>query len=84
MDSDKKIIVGFKTVVLGLCLYIVELLSLPVFGALQKAQTGGSGFYSDFWAYAGELPYPVIFALTGLIIALGAAFLFWGCREKKK
>lgn len=83
MGQDRKIIVGFKTIVLGLCLYIVELLSLPVFGALQKEQVGGSGFYSDFWAYAGVMPYPLIFVLTGLVIALGIFFLLWGCREKK-
>lgn len=68
MEKDKKIIIGFKTIILGLCLYIVELLFLPIFGAFQKAQVSGDGFYSDFWMYAGKQPYPLIFVLTGIII----------------
>lgn len=81
--NDNKIIFGFKTIILGLCLYIVELLSLPIFGALQKAQVSGVGFYSDFWKYAGEQPYPIIFILTAVIIVMGVAFVFWGLKEKK-
>lgn len=50
---DRKVIIGFKTIILGLCLYVIELLFLPVFGTLQKAQVSGDGFYSDFWKYAG-------------------------------
>ena len=81
---DRKVIVGFKTVILGLCLYVIELLSLPVFGALQKAQVSGDGFYSDFWRYAGEQPYPIIFMLTGIILVLGIVFMVLGYREEKK
>ena len=65
MEKDKKIMIGYKTIILGLCLYIVELLYLPVFGALQKTQVSGNGFYSDFWKYTGQQPYPIIFLLTG-------------------
>lgn len=83
MEKESKIIVGFKTVVLGLCLYIIELLSLPVFGILQKMQTSGDGFYSDFWKYAGVQPYPVIFILTGIVIVLGIALIILGYKDKK-
>lgn len=83
MEKDKKIIIGFKTIILGLSLYIVELLSLPIFGTLQKAQVSGEGFYSDFWKYAGNQPYPIIFILTGIIIVMGIAFMVLGYREKK-
>lgn len=79
----KKIIIGFKTIILGLSLYIVELLSLPIFGTLQKAQVSGEGFYSDFWKYAGNQPYPIIFILTGIIIVMGIVFMVLGYREKK-
>lgn len=82
MDKEK-IKIGFKTVILGLCLYIVELLSLPVFGTLQKIQTGGDRFYSDFWLYAEKQPYPIIFIITGIVIVLGIALIFWGYKEKK-
>ena len=75
--------IGFKTVILGLCLYIVELLSLPVFGTLQKIQTGGDCFYSDFWLYAGKQPYPIIFIITGIVIVLGIAFIICSYKEKK-
>lgn len=84
MEKDRKIIVGFKTIVLGLCLYVIELMYLPVFGILQKAQVSGDGFFLDFWKYTGEQPYPVIFILTGIIVALGIAFMVLGYREKRK
>ena len=83
MEKDKKIMIGYKTIILGLCLYIVELLYLPVFGALQKTQVSGNGFYSDFWKYTGQQPYPIIFFLTGIIIVMGIAFIIWGYKEKK-
>ncbi len=84
MEVDRKIIVGFKTIVLGLFLYVIELLSLPVFGTLQKAQVNGDGFYSDFWKYAGKQPYPIIFVLTGIIVVMGIVLVFLGYKEKKK
>ena len=83
MEKDKKIMIGYKTIILGLCLYIVELLYLTVFGALQKTQVSGNGFYSDFWKYTGQQPYPIIFLLTGIIIVMGIAFIIWGYKEKK-
>ena len=83
MEKDKKIMIGYKTIILGLCLYIVELLYLPVFGALQKTQVSGNGFYSDFWKYTGQQPYPIIFLLTGITIGMGIAFIIWGYKEKK-
>ena len=82
MEKDRKVIIGFKTIIWGLSLYIVELLALPVFGRLQKAQVDGNGFHSDFWAYAGEQPYPTVFILTGVIIVLGAAFMILGCKGR--
>jgi len=76
--SGGKFIVGFKTVILGLCLYILEFLTLPVFGTLQKLQVDAQSFHSDFWEYAGEQPYPIIFALTGIIVVLGAFLMISG------
>lgn len=84
MEMDRKIVVGFKTIILGLCFYVIELLSLPVFGALQKAQVNGDGFYSDFWKYAGEQPYPIIFVLTGMMVVLGIVFMVLAYKDKKK
>lgn len=83
MEKDRKIIIGFKAVIWGLSLYIAELLSLPLFGTLQKAQVDRNGFHSDFWAYAGEQPYPTVFILTGVIIVLGTALIILGYKEKK-
>ncbi len=82
-----KFITGFKTVILGLSLFILEFLTLPVFGTLQKLQVSAQGFHSDFWEYAGEQPYPIIFALTGIIVVLGALLMISGwisdCKGKK-
>lgn len=83
MEMDKKIIVGFKTIIWGLCLYVIELLSFPIFGTLQKAQVSGDGFYSDFWMYAGAQPYPTIFILTGIVVVLGIVFVVLGYKEKR-
>lgn len=78
MGRDKKIIIGFKTIIWGLSLYILELLFLPIFGTLQKEQVNGRGFYSDFWKYAGMQPYPAVFILTGIIVVLGVGFMISG------
>ena len=59
MEMDRKIIVGFKTIVLGLCLYVIELLSLPVFGTLQKAQVNGDGFILIFGSMRGNNLIPL-------------------------
>lgn len=82
-SNEKRIIVGFKTIILGICLYIVELLSLPIFGILQKNQVNGDGFYSDFWKYTASQPYPTIFVLTGMMIVFGIIFMISGCRRQK-
>jgi hypothetical protein len=81
--GERKMIVGFKTIILGLLLYIVELLLLPVFGTLQKIQVNGQGFHSDFWKYTGEQPYPIILILTGIIILMGASLFSMGYKEMK-
>lgn len=82
--SERQIIIGFKTVVLGLCLYIIELLSLPIFGYLQKLQVSGQGFYSDFIKYMSKQPYPLIFTITGAIVIMGIIFMFLGFEGKKE
>ena len=74
---------GFKTIVLGLCLLIFELLMLPVFGTLQRLQVSGDGFYTDFMQYIGTQPYPIILFLTAIIILLGIGLMIVGFREEK-
>lgn len=79
----RQILMGFKTIVLGLCLFIVELLSLPIFGNLQRIQVSGSGFYADFMLYASQQPYPLIFTITGIIVIMGMVWIGLGYRGKK-
>lgn len=81
--NERQIIIGFKTVILGLCLYIVELLFLPIFGHFQKLQVSAQGFQSNFIEYASYQPYPLIFILTGIIVIIGIAFITLGYREMK-
>lgn len=86
MESTKKeqrILLGFKTIIGGIVLYIMELLSLPIFGVLQKVQVSGDGFKTDFWKYVSYQPYPTIFVLTGAIIVLGLVLLLSGAAEKR-
>lgn len=80
----KQIATGFRTMILGLCLFVLELLSLPVFGALQKLQVSGNGFYTDYMKYAGLQPYPLIFMLTAVIVVLGAVWMALGFAGQKK
>ena len=81
-NGGEKIFAGLKLIVLGICLYIFELLSLPVFGVLQKIQVSGQGFKTDFMKYASVQPYPLVFILTGIIVVVGIALIYWGHKEK--
>ncbi len=81
---EKQIITGFKTIILGLVLLIVELLSVPIFGVLQKLQVNGQGFQDNFMEYVSWFPYPIIFFITALIILFGAIFLITGYKSKSK
>ncbi len=80
----RQILLGFRTIVLGLCLLIMELLSLPIFGYFQKLQVSGQGFYSNFMDYASKQPYPLMFALTSLIVVMGIVFMVLGYRGRKQ
>lgn len=81
--KERQIIVGFRTTVLGLVLFIIELLWLPVYGALQRYQVNGNGFYEDFMKYACKQPYPLVFMLTAIIIILGISFIVLGYRTEE-
>jgi len=82
--GQEKVLLGIKTIVLGLVLYVLEFLSLPIFGAIHKAQVDGQGFYSDFWKYVGTQPYPAMFITTAVIVALGIFVLVSGCKDMKQ
>lgn len=81
--ANKQINLGFKTIVAGLIMLVLEFMFLPVFGILQKAHVNGSGFYSAFIKYAGMQPMPIIFGITVAIIVVGIAFLTLGLYSKK-
>lgn len=82
--NEWKIQTGFKTIILGICLYILELLTLPVFALIQKSLVDGNGFFTNCWKYVGEKPYPMVFLLTGIIIMIGVVLVFLGYKEKDK
>lgn len=81
--AHKQITMGFKTVVTGLIMLVLEFLFLPFLGTMQKAQVNGQGFYSDFIRYAAYPPMPAIFKLTGAVIAAGLCFILIGYLSKK-
>lgn len=81
---EKQIIIGFKTTILALVMFVIELLSLPIYGALQKLQVNGQGFYSEFINYAFQQPYSLIFFITGIIAICGIFFIIIGYRTKNK
>ncbi len=82
--GQEKLLLGVKTIVLGLVLYVLEFLSLPIFGAIHKAQVDGNGFYSDFWKYVDTQPYPAMFVATAIIVLIGIVLLVSGFNDTKK
>lgn len=75
---------GFKTIVVGLVMLVLEYMFLPIFGSIQKAHVNGQGFYSDFIKYAGMQPMPIIFTITAAIIVVGIIFMVLGLYNKKR
>ncbi len=81
--ANKQVNLGFKTVVAGLIMLVLEFMFLPVFGALQKAHVDGQGFYSDFIKYAQMQPMPIIYGITIAVIVVGVVFISFGLYSKK-
>ena len=81
--ANKQVNLGFKTIVAGLILLVLEFMFLPVFGTLQKAHVNQHGFYLDFIQYAAMQPMPIIFGITIAVIVVGVAFLSFGLYSKK-
>ncbi len=82
--ANRQITTGFLTVVIGVILFVIELMFLPIFGTLQREQVNSQGFFTDFMRYAEMQPMPVIFTLTGLLVVIGLGFMFLGFLYKKK
>lgn len=82
--ANKQANIGFKTIVVGLIMLVLEFMFLPIFGALQKSHVNAQGFYTDFIKYAGMQPMPIIFALTVAIIVVGIGFLALGLYTIKR
>lgn len=80
--AHREILAGFLTAVAGLVLLALEFMFLPTFGAMQKAQVNGQGFYTDFMRYAQMQPMPTIFTITGLVVAAGTLLLLKGLWDK--
>lgn len=84
--AHKQITMGFITVIIGLIMFVLEYMFLPVFGSMQKAQVGGQGFHSDFIKYASVQPMPMIFTITTIVVIVGIALVVKGyvdTRNKK-
>lgn len=81
--ANKQANIGFKTIIVGLIMLVLEFMFLPILGTMQKTHVNGQGFYSDFIEYAGMQPMPIIFTLTAIIILVGIFFLLKGLMYKK-
>ncbi|MHB1152532.1 MAG: helix-turn-helix domain-containing protein [Eubacteriales bacterium] len=82
--ANKQITMGFITVVIGIIMFVIELMFLPVFGTLQKEQVNSQGFWTDFMKYADVQPMPIVFTLTGVIVFVGLGFMLVGFMYKTK
>lgn len=67
--ANRQRAMGFKTIILGLVMLVLELMFLPVF--------------VEFIQYAGMQPMPLVFSCTGLIILVGVYFLVQGLRNQQ-
>jgi len=81
--AHHQILLGIITMLVGLLLWIAELLFLPVFGLIQKTQVNGQGFYLHFMDYIHVQPMPILFSLTGIIFLTGALIFGIGFKKKK-
>ena len=82
--KDRLFVAGLRTTLLGIVLYIVEFLFLPVFASLQKNLVDGNGFYTDIMEYTKMQPYPLVFVLTGIIVVIGIALCVKSYLSKNK
>ena len=82
--AHKQITMGFITVIVGLIMFVLEYMFLPLFGSMQKSQVGGQGFYSDFIKYALVQPMPIIFTITTIVVIVGLLLIVKGYVDKKK
>lgn len=81
--AHKQITIGFITVVVGLIMFVLEYMFLPIFGSMQKAQVGGQGFYSNFIKYASVQPMPMIFTITTIVVIVGIVLIVRGYVDEK-
>lgn len=81
--AHRQITMGIQTVIVGLIMFILEYMFLPVLGSIQKEQVAGQGFYSDFIKYAGVQPMPTIFTFTGILVIVGIILIVKGYVDKK-
>ena len=81
--KDKLFATGYKTIILGIVLFIAEYLYLPVFACLQKELVNGQGFYTEIMKYTKMQPYPIIFSLTWVIVVLGISLCAISVIKKK-
>lgn len=78
-----EITMGVRTVVIGLIMFVLELMYLPLLGMMHKIHVNGDGYYSDFMEYTKFQPMPTIFMITSLIILIGIALVLKGYFEKR-
>lgn len=81
--DNSQIAMGFRTIIIGLILFVLEFMFLPVFGAMHKEHVAGQGFYIDYILYAKVQPMPVIFTITGILVLVGVFLIVKGTIGKK-
>lgn len=82
--ANKQITMGFRTVITGLIMLVLEFLFLPVLGMIQKAHVHGNGYYTEFIEYAAYPPMPAVFTITAGIIITGICFVLIGHSAKRR
>ena len=81
--AQRLINIGATAVIIGLILFVLEFMFLPLFGSLQRNHVNGQGYFTDFMEYANVQPMPTIFTITGILIFIGLVLFIKGYVDKK-
>ena len=79
---SRRFTVGCITAAAGAAMLVLELIFLPFLAQMHKDFVHGNGFYIEYIRYAHMQPMPMVFAITGAIIALGIVLAATAAVEK--
>ncbi len=81
--AQRLVNIGATAIIIGLILFVLEFMFLPLFGSLHRAHVNGQGYYQNFMDYTKVQPMPTIFTVTGILIFVGLLLFIKGYIDKR-